>query len=122
VTNGSIPDVRFAVGGPVRISASSTHVARLLDVLREVPSLTWGRVDLRTGEMWNSNALVAWALARSGLDLSKIMPPPGGRAPGWSAGVVLARRQDADGVGSLNVTSTETGTTTSTIPSETVKE
>ncbi len=42
--------------------------------------------------MWNSNSFVAWLLERSGIDASAINPPPGGRAPGWIAGIIAARR------------------------------
>ena len=43
--------------------------------------------------MWNSNSLISWLIARSGLDVDSIQPPAGGRAPGWQAGIVVARRQ-----------------------------
>ena len=42
--------------------------------------------------MWNSNSVTAWLIARCGLDVAVIAPPPGGRAPGWHAGVVVAAR------------------------------
>ena len=45
--------------------------------------------------MWNSNSLVAWLIARSGADVKSVRPPAGGRAPGWHAGLELARRQAA---------------------------
>jgi hypothetical protein len=48
---------------------------------------------LRAGEMWNSNSVIAWVLARSGLPTNSIHPPVGGRAPGWAAGLALASRQ-----------------------------
>jgi len=41
--------------------------------------------------MWNSNAVIAWVVACSGLDAEVIEPPTGGRAPGWGAGLALAR-------------------------------
>jgi hypothetical protein len=65
---------------------------RVLEVAGEVPSLVWGRDEIGTGEMWNSNAVIAWIIARSGLDASRIRPPAGGRAPGWGAGVAVAGR------------------------------
>ena len=40
---------------------------------------------MRTGEMWNSNSVVSWALTRSGVDLTAVRPPGNGRAPGWDA-------------------------------------
>ena len=44
--------------------------------------------------MWNSNSVIAWVIARSGIDADSIQPPAGGRAPGWHAGLVVARRHD----------------------------
>ena len=48
--------------------------------------------------MWNSNSLVAWLLAGAGLDLDDVGPPEHGRAPGWTAGLVVASR-DTTGAG-----------------------
>ena len=42
--------------------------------------------------MWNSNSMISWLIARTGLDVDAITPPAGGRAPGWDAGVVVATR------------------------------
>jgi hypothetical protein len=47
--------------------------------------------------VWNSNSVISWLLARSGLDVDRIEPPTGGRAPGWRAGIEVARRQTASG-------------------------
>jgi hypothetical protein len=58
-----------------------------------VPPLTGGRDELRTGDMWNSNSLTSWLLARTGHDLTTIRPPSRGRAPGWDAGMALASRE-----------------------------
>jgi len=44
--------------------------------------------------MWNSNSLIAWLLACSGHDSGAIDMPANGRAPGWSAGLTVAARQD----------------------------
>jgi hypothetical protein len=52
----------------------------------------WGRDELSAGEMWNSNSVTAWLVARAGLDADTILPPTGGRAPGWNAGLLVARR------------------------------
>ena len=54
------------------------------------PTFTWGRDELGTGEMWNSNSLIAWLLARRGLQADLVSLPADGRAPGWSAGLVAA--------------------------------
>lgn len=91
---GHIPDVAEAVASPVRTTEDPAKVTETLAVLKHVPPLVWGRDELGTGEMWNSNSVVSWALARAGHDLDAISPPPGGRAPGWNAGLELARRQD----------------------------
>jgi hypothetical protein len=90
---GRIPDLAEAVDSPVRLTEDSSRVAGVLDVLRDVPPLTWGRDELGTGDMWNSNSVVAWALARSLDHPDEIVPPPRGRAPGWAAGLALAQRQ-----------------------------
>ena len=65
----------------------------MLALVPLVPAVTWGRDELRTGEMWNSNSLVSWLLARSGHDLTAVRPP--GRAPGWQAGLAVAARSES---------------------------
>lgn len=87
---GYIPDLAEAVDSPCRLTSEPVEVGRLLAAIRETPALTWGRDELGAGEMWNSNSVVAWALASSGHEMSRITPPPHGRAPGWQAGLVLA--------------------------------
>lgn len=87
---GRIPDLAEAVASPVRTTDEAGTVAAVLDVLPQLPALTWGRDELGAGEMWNSNSAIAWALACTGHDMDAIRPPLGGRAPGWSAGLVLA--------------------------------
>jgi hypothetical protein len=89
---GRIPDALTAVDSPQRLSDDPATVVELLQRAREVPALTWGRDELGAGEMWNSNSLVAWLLAGSGHDMTAITPPARGRAPGWAAGLQLARR------------------------------
>jgi hypothetical protein len=42
--------------------------------------------------MWNSNSMIAWLIATAGLPAELLRPPPGGRAPGWDAGLEVARR------------------------------
>jgi hypothetical protein len=91
--DGIIPDLDEAVGPARRVSDNPAQVTAVLDLLPQVPPLTWGRDELATGDMWNSNSLVSWALARTGHDMRLINPPSGGRAPGWRAGLALADRQ-----------------------------
>ena len=90
---GLIPDAGEAVDSPQRVGCDPTRVARLLALAPTVPALTWGRDELHAGEMWNSNSLVSWLLARSGHDLNAVRLPANGRAPGWRSGLVLAARQ-----------------------------
>lgn len=91
---GSIPDVGEAVSSPVRVSQGRGSARAVLDAVRRVPALVWGRDELGCGDMWNSNSLIAWALACTGHDTSGLRPPGGGRAPGWAAGLALAQRHD----------------------------
>jgi hypothetical protein len=91
---GSIPDVGEAVDSPQRVSSDAGIASRLLELVPSVPTHTWGRDEARAGEMWNSNSVTAWLLARSGADLGSVRLPTGGRAPGWRAGVAVARLQD----------------------------
>lgn len=90
--SGHIPDIGEAVESPRRLSASSADAWRVLGLAPLVPKPTWGRDELHAGEMWNSNSFIAWLIAATGLDVDSIRPPTGGRAPGWNAGVVAARR------------------------------
>jgi hypothetical protein len=95
--DGSIPDAATAVESPRRLSTDRAMTGKVLDLVPMCPVLTWGRDERITGEMWNSNSLTAWLLARSGHNTDAIRPPPGGRAPGWDAGLTVASR-DAAGV------------------------
>lgn len=89
---GTIPDLAEAVGGAHRLSGDRGTACRLLDLVASVPTPVWGRDELRAGEMWNSNSVAAWLLARAGLPAGSVRPPAGGRAPGWEAGVAVAYR------------------------------
>jgi hypothetical protein len=91
---GIIPDVYEAVASPQRLTDDPDVARRVLDLVPHVPRAVWGRDELAAGEMWNSNSVIAWLIARSGLTEELIQPPPGGRAPGWHAGLVVARRQE----------------------------
>src|SRR3954451_7099271 len=93
--DGRIPDIAESVESPMRTTDDVAQAEALLDVLPEVPALTWGGMS-SAQEMWNSNSAVSWALARGGHDVNRIHPPTRGRAPGWQAGLVLAERQDPE--------------------------
>ena len=89
--NGHIPDVAEAVDSPRHLTDDEDAARRVLSTVKEIPTPVWGRDELHTGEMWNSNAVIAWVIARSGLHAEPINPPAGGRAPGWNAGLAVAR-------------------------------
>jgi hypothetical protein len=88
--DGAIPDISEAVDSPRRLSSDLSDARRLLELMPHLPVLVWGRDELGAGEMWNSNSMISWLIARTGLDVASIKPPAGGRAPGWNAGVVAA--------------------------------
>jgi hypothetical protein len=90
--DGVIPDLGEAVDSPRQLTDDPGATRRLLDLVPRVPSPVWGRDVLGTGDMWNSNSVVSWLVTACGLEVESIRPPGGGRAPGWSAGVVTARR------------------------------
>ncbi len=93
--DGVIPDADEAVDSPQRLTGDPVVARRVLDLVPSVPTPMWGRDELRAGEMWNSNSLISWLIVRCGLEVESISPPVGGRAPGWHAGIVVARRQEA---------------------------
>jgi len=96
--NGVIPDADRAVDSPVDLGATDGQARAVLAVVPECPAAVWGRDDLAAGDMWNSNSLVSWLLRLSGHDVTTLDPPPGGRAPGWAAGLQVAARQLAAGL------------------------
>ena len=91
--DGVIPDIGEAVESPQRLTDDPSLAQHVLDLVPTVPRLVWGRDESRAGEMWNSNSLISWLIARSGLHVESVRPPAGGRAPGWEAGLVVARRE-----------------------------
>lgn len=90
--DGVIPDASQAVASPLTVSNDLDTAIRILDLVPAVPTPVWGRDELHAGEMWNSNSLISWLLALSGVDVTSIQPPRGGRAPGWESGLVTAGR------------------------------
>lgn len=91
--NGVVPDLNYAVASPLRITTDPAVTQRIFDSIEEVPALVWGRDELRAGEMWSCNSITAWVLTRAGVDVAAISLPPHGRAPGWDAGIAVARRR-----------------------------
>jgi hypothetical protein len=99
--DGVIPDIGEAVESPQQLTGDPLLAQRVLDLVPAVPTLVWGRDESKAGEMWNSNSIISWLIARTGLQVAAVHPPAGGRAPGWRAGLVVAHRQQpmADSVG-----------------------
>jgi hypothetical protein len=93
--DGIIPDVAEAVESPRRLTSDAGLARRVVELVPAVPTPVWGRDELRTGEMWNSNSVVSWLIVRCGLDVEVVRLPGGGRAPGWQAGIVAASRLPA---------------------------
>ncbi len=88
--DGILPDAGEAIGGPQLVSTSLARAEAILESAHQLPDLVWGRDQIRAGEMWNSNSVISWLLARAGLQMDSIQPPSGGRAPGWAAGLTAA--------------------------------
>jgi hypothetical protein len=80
--DGVIPDVAEAVGRPQRLTGDPHQAQRLFDLVPSVPTPVWGRDEFGVGEMWNSNSIISWLIARSGMAAEAIPLPTGGRAPG----------------------------------------
>jgi hypothetical protein len=91
--DGRIPDLAHATDSPRRLSDDLAVARRVIALVPEVPRMVWGRDELHTGDMWNSNSVIAWLLIQSGIDARHVRPPAGGGAPGWTAGLTTARRK-----------------------------
>jgi hypothetical protein len=91
----TLPDEQWAVDAPVVLAADCGLVERILELAPALPRHTWGRRLPGTREMWTSDSAIAWLLVKAGADLAGISPPAGSRAPGWYAGVEVARRERA---------------------------
>ena len=79
--DGRIPDVAEAVESPRSLSDDPALSQRILDSVPLVPTPTWGRDELRTGEMWNSNSLISSLLVSAGVAIEQILPPAGAGHP-----------------------------------------
>ena len=86
-----IPEDPDAASGPRCVGRKEANARNLLGLVPQIPDLTWGRDQLGAGDAWNSNLMVAWLLGRSGHHVRDVVPPPRCRAPGWAAGLALAR-------------------------------
>jgi hypothetical protein len=63
------------------VTTDGTRARAVVALVPRTPRLVWGRDELGTGDMWNSNSVVAWLLINAGIETAELRPP--GRAPGW---------------------------------------
>lgn len=89
---GVIPDRDFAVGETLEVPLTAGEAEDMIARITTVPPLTWGRDEFGSGDMWNSNSLVAWLLQTGGVAAAGFVPPAPGRAPGWKAGIIAAEQ------------------------------
>jgi hypothetical protein len=92
--DGVIADLAYAVESPQCVSRDPRKATGILALADSVPPLVWGRDEQSAGDMWNSNSVISYLLARSGAAAGPISPPANGRAPGWRAGIVMASRYE----------------------------
>jgi hypothetical protein len=93
--DGVVPDLKDAVDSPQMVVTDHAHAQAVFDVLPHVPRLTWGRDESRAGEMWSCNSVISWALTLAGADVGAVALPSRARAPGWDAGIAIARQTPA---------------------------
>jgi hypothetical protein len=77
--SGASRAVDEAVASPQLLSDDPLVARRLFDLVGSLPTPVWGRDELGAGEMWNSDSVIAWLLACSGLPADAIHPTAGGR-------------------------------------------
>lgn len=102
---GEIPDIAYAIGGPRIVSSDPDVALALIDLVPRIPTPVWGRDEFGAGEMWNSNSVIAWLLVSAGVEVNELVPPDGGRAPGWDAGVAVARGSAQSGQSEMSPSS-----------------
>ena len=92
---GVIPDLAHAVESPARLSEDPVQARRILQAAPRVPAPCVGprRPEDRRDVELQLDHLVAARERR--LRRAGDRPPARGRAPGWDAGLVVARRQGA---------------------------
>ncbi len=96
--DGYIADAAEAVDSPQCVSRDQAEARRVLELTHSVPAHVWGRDLLGSGDMWNSNSVIAWLLASGGLAVAEMEPPPNGRAPGWETGIAIAKKSFHQGI------------------------
>lgn len=89
--DGTTDDAAFVASQPI-VSRDLAAARRVLALVPSVPPRVWGRDRDGVGDMWNSNSLVSWLLTMAAIPIEGVRPPSLGRAPGWAAGIAVARR------------------------------
>lgn len=89
---GGVVKISSAIASPGRVGDGGPVAQQVLDDVALVPTAVWGRDELHAGEMLNSNSVTSGSSHRSESDAGLIEPPKNGRAPGWGAGLAVARR------------------------------
>ena len=98
--DGSIPDLGAAVGGPMPADERSPRSpATCSTLVADRPTCRCGgATSYDAGEMWNSNSMIAWLIAgRGAAGGATCDRRPDGRAPGWAAGLEVARSRHGSG-------------------------
>lgn len=86
-----LPDEEWTLGSAVRLSGDCATASDVLALAAAIPKHIWGLRARGTSEMWTSDSAIAWMLERAGIDTAAIPFPSASRAPGWIAGVEVAR-------------------------------
>jgi hypothetical protein len=91
-------EARYTDAGAASTGCAARPMGRLAPERPHAPAASSPDLPhhLEAGEMRNSNSVISWLIARSEIDLESIQPPAGGRAPGWRAGLVVARGQELE--------------------------
>lgn len=90
--DGVIPDIGEAVDSPQRLSSDPAVAKRLLDLLPEVPFLCGAATSSAAVTCGTRTRKLPGCLPARALMSIPSSRPPGGRAPGWHAGLVAAAR------------------------------
>jgi hypothetical protein len=88
----ALPDEDWAVAPAVRLGSDDQLASDIATLTKTVPAYTWGRRREGHPEMWTSDSCVSWLLSRAGLAAEALEVPARCRAPGWSSGIVEARK------------------------------
>jgi hypothetical protein len=73
----------------------------VLDLIGQVPTPAWGRDELATGDMWNSNSVIAWVIALQRVKSVVTVPVAVKLSPYFSSMGEMALRLDEAGADAL---------------------